>query len=155
VNLVAEAVALRSRVDEATPADDGGAHGGPDDARRLQVLLLECLRHPSVHLDEPLENGAGSVAETVADEDVACPAESAAREDLRALIARGLATLTDKQRDVLVHRFGLGGTVARTLSDIARGAGISHQQAGMRERRALQRLETALAPLAAELYGAG
>jgi RNA polymerase sporulation-specific sigma factor len=70
------------------------------------------------------------------------------------LIERRLGALTTKQRHVLVRRFGLGGAAARTLADIARTAGISHQQAGMRERRALQRLETALAPLAAEWYGA-
>jgi RNA polymerase primary sigma factor len=115
--------------------------------------LLECLRHPAVALDEPLTDDGATAAETIADAADVSPAESAAQSDVRAIIELGLGALTKKQRHVLRHRFGLDGRPPRTLSDIARAAGISHQQAGMRERRALQRLEAVLAPLAAEWYG--
>ncbi len=147
-NLIAGAVALRRAVDENLIAETD-----PDGTRRLQVLLLECLRHPAVTLDEPLDSGQGTVADTMPDPAADGPAESAAQAELRDLVGRGLAALTLKQREVLVHRFGLGGAVASSLSDIARAAGISHQQAGMRERRALKRLQAALEPLAAEWFG--
>jgi DNA-directed RNA polymerase sigma subunit (sigma70/sigma32) len=156
VNLISEAVQLR-QAEDAAPAgrerDGDPAHDGAA-AHRLHVLLLECLRHPAVALDEPATAGAPSVAESVADVAAESPAAVADRADLCALVQLGLGALTRKQRHVLRLRFGLGGRAARTLSDIARAAGISHQQAGMRERRALQRLEAVLAPLAAEWYGA-
>jgi RNA polymerase sigma factor (sigma-70 family) len=149
-NLIAEASILRQT------AGPGGGAGSEETvvATRLQALLLECLRHPAVTLDAPLEHGGGSVAECVPDEHAVDPAEHATRTDLCALIARSLAVLTQKQKDVLVRRFGLAGGVACTLAEIARAAGISHQQAGMRERRALQRLEATLIPMSAELHGA-
>jgi RNA polymerase nonessential primary-like sigma factor len=149
VNLISEAIALHRDEEAETPlpaSDDPANH-------RLKVLLLECLRHPAVALDEPFDDGGGTVAEVVADIAAESPADSAARADLCAMVGRQLGTLTKKQRHVLVRRFGLGGGAELTLSDIARAAGISHQQAGMRERRALQRLAASLAPLAGEWYG--
>lgn len=151
VNLVSAALALRQTVGEDTPPADAVDALG---ALRLQVRLLECLRQPAVALDDPLTEKGGTVAESVADEAAVSPAEAALHSDLQAWVNRGLDTLTAKQREVLIHRYGLAGGPGRTLSDIARAAGISHQQAGMRERRALARLEAVLAPLAAEWQGA-
>jgi RNA polymerase sigma factor (sigma-70 family) len=144
VNLVSR-VSLR-RSSEPEPGPDGAA-------ARAETLLLECLRHPTVSLDEPAAEGGASVAEGVADRDAESPAEAAARADARAVVGRMLGRLTGKQREVLARRFGFEGAAASSLAEISRAIGISHQQAGMRERRALERLDAALAPLAAELTG--
>jgi RNA polymerase sigma factor (sigma-70 family) len=62
--------------------------------------------------------------------------------------------LSDKQREVLVRRYGLGaGHEAETLVNIAQSIGISHQQVSMREKRALEKLGSILRPLYRELYG--
>lgn len=154
VNLIAEALTIASEP-RATESDSAKA-GSAEEARqhRLRVLLLECLRHPAVALDEPADRADGAtVGEMLIDHSGIDPLEAAARADLCAWVRDRVAALTPKQREVLVHRFGLGGATARTLAEIARTAGISHQQAGMRERRARQRLELALAPLVAEWYG--
>jgi RNA polymerase sigma factor (sigma-70 family) len=146
VNLVVRATAARSQEDAGT------AQGGAD-AARLQAVLLEMLRHPAVSLDREPAEGETGVAETLADSACECPAHYADRADLCGLVARGLEALTDKQREVLVQRYGLGGGAPRTLAEIARQAGISHQQVSMRERRALQRLESTLASAVAEYDG--
>jgi RNA polymerase nonessential primary-like sigma factor len=116
-----------------------------------EVQLLEFLRSPSVSLDEIVDDHGQSIAERLADETIECPAAAADRADLSVVVGHLLLALTEKQREVLAHRFGLGGTALRNLSETAREIGISHQQAGMRERRALQRLETVLQPLLTEL----
>ncbi len=146
VNLVVAASARRD-------ADDTGAGAaGPRD--RLRSVVLEMLRRPAVSLDaEPAEH-APALADTLADPGAPDPAEAAARADLRGLVARGLRTLTVKQRDVVEQRYGLGGA-PRSLAAIAQDAGITHQQVSMRERRALQRLGHALGAVAAEFEGAG
>lgn len=118
---------------------------------KAEVQLLEYLRSPSVSLDEIDDGNAQSGVERVADEGIECPAAAADRADLSAVVEHLLLALTEKQREVLAHRFGLGGAAVRNLSETAREIGISHQQAGMRERRALQRLETVLQPLLTEL----
>jgi len=152
VNLIVRATAARA-------ADDAAGAAAPDRPQaetdeRLRAVLLEMLRHPAVSLDREPEAGEVPVAETLADAAAECPARAADRADLRDLVARGLDALTDKQREVLVQRFGLAGGAPRTLAEIARGAGISHQQVSMRERRALQRLESTLASAVAEYDGA-
>jgi RNA polymerase sigma factor (sigma-70 family) len=147
VNLISSTLALRPRSDVDSP------DAAPDrrvQANRLQVLLLEALRHPAVALDATDEENT-ALANTLHDE-APSPVEQTAGNDLRAWVDRSLAELTDKQQHVLRRRFGLGGAPEQTLSEIARASGISHQQAGMRERRALRRLESSLAPIAAEWY---
>lgn len=138
----------------ATAAGASSCSETLDTPDRLAALLLEMLRQPAVSLDREPAEGEAPLAESLADAAAACPVTAADRAELRAIVARGLKTLTDKQREVLEQRYGLAGADPRTLVDIARRAGISHQQVSMRERRALQRLEGALAAVAAE-YGSG
>ncbi len=149
LNLVSEA----TREGAARPAGDSPA---PADAesRRLVALLHECLRHPAVSFDEPAPAGAIPLRDQVADAGQTGPVENAIREDLRDLVGRILAQLTDKQREVLVRRFGLGGRPVATLEEIARVAGISRQQVSMREKRALLRMEVALTPFLDEVADA-
>ena len=151
VNLIVRATALRAGGE--APGRDDGPEAADAFGERLRAVLLEMLRQPAVSLDREPAEGETPLADTLADLAADCPARAADRADLRGLVARGLEMLTDKQRDVLVQRFGLGGVAPRTLAEIARGAGISHQQVSMRERRALQRLESALAPAVAEYDG--
>lgn len=148
VNLIVRATAARG-------ADDASMVSSPvsEENRRLETILLEMLRQPAVLLDREPEADETPVSETLPDPAAECPAAAADRADLCAIVARGLSGLTKKQREVLRHRFGLFGTAPRTLSEIARLAGISHQQVSMRERRALQRLETSLASVVAEYDG--
>lgn len=140
INLVSKALAATR---------DGVQTGGTPG--KAEVLLLECLRSPSVSLDAFAGEDGEFAAGGVADEEIECPATAADRADLCAVVGRLLLALTEKQREVLVYRYGLGGIAVRNLSETARQVGISHQQAGMRERRALQRLETVLQPMLAEL----
>jgi RNA polymerase nonessential primary-like sigma factor len=149
VNLIARASGPAAGEAPGT-GEQAGSPADPQ-AARLEVLLRECLRHPAIALDEPVGPEGGTIAEVVSDPATETPDAVAARRDVHDLVRRVVGVLTPKQRAVIERRFGLGGAAASTLSEIARAAGISHQQAGMRERRALDRLEAALAPLVAEL----
>jgi RNA polymerase nonessential primary-like sigma factor len=151
VNLISKSSSLSRKGGDAA----GGASkdDDPSMSARMQALLLECLRHPAVSLDEPIDAAGATVAETVADVASESPADAATRMDVCAAVGGLLHLLTEKQRDVLARRFGLGGRAANTLAEIAAGAGISPQQVSMRERRALRRLEDALEPIAMDLYG--
>jgi RNA polymerase sigma factor (sigma-70 family) len=126
-------------------------NGGADAVRRAEGLLMEYLRCPTVSLDEVIDGQSQDVAGEIVDGQVDCPADAAQRADFGEIVGRTLLTLTKKQREVLVHRFGLGGNAVRTLTETARAVGISHQQVSMRERRALKQLERVLQPLWAEL----
>ncbi|MBK1877836.1 sigma-70 family RNA polymerase sigma factor [Pelagicoccus mobilis] len=66
-------------------------------------------------------------------------------------ITSALSELTEKQREVIQHRFGLGDSSAPlSLAQVAQQTGISRQQVFQREKRALQRLRELLAPIGLE-----
>lgn len=111
--------------------------------------LPEGALEPVVALDASLPDG-DSPGALLADDQAAAPDAEADRADLRALVRGCLARLTDKQREVLELRYGLGGTAPLTIQEIARRIGISHQQVSMREKRALESLVGHLEPVAAE-----
>jgi RNA polymerase sigma factor (sigma-70 family) len=115
-------------------------------------LPFEELLQPSLSLDEPTDEHPGGL--TLPDEMAANPGENLGREELRERVRALLDSLTDKQREVLALRFGLGeDRREHTLKSIAERIGISHQQVSMREKRALQKLENILKPVYDEWHG--
>lgn len=79
------------------------------------------------------------------------PDQIASENDQRRAIAAALLALTDKQRQVVEYRFGLSADpTPLSLAQVAERTGISRQQVFQREKRALQKLGTLLAPLREE-----
>ncbi len=132
---------------------DDEASGSPDPAEKKAALIMERLRQPSVSLNEVLDDSL-SLSEKLPDDMADSPLASVSKKDLRNLVSVLVHHLTAKQREVLEMRFGLGdeGRV-HTLSEISKKIGISHQQVSMREKRGLQKLQSALAPYVEEIYG--
>lgn len=143
VNLISRAALGRRDQD-----DDGAS------VPHVEALVADFLQHPALSLDEPVEAGGASVADVLADGSLESPGERAGRTELSRLVLRALDLLTEKQREVVVQRYGLEGCAVVRLTELARRFGISHQQVCMRERRALARLELALREVASEIYGA-
>ncbi len=137
----------------------GEAPGGaPSQSRpateleRRTARIMEELRQPGISLDDSRGDTA-PLADQLADESEEGPRRLATRRDLHELVGSLIATLTDKQREVLELRFGLNGRgEGKTLNEISREIGISHQQVSMREKRALQKLEDILSPYLAEIH---
>ena len=61
-------------------------------------------------------------------------------ESLRGQIERALTTLTEKERDVIVHYFGLNGTEAKSLEDIADHFHLTRERVRQIKEQALRRL---------------
>ena len=129
------------------------SEGAGVSAPQAEAAVMEFMRQPALSLDQPLDAGGVCVADAVADSSLESPHDTAGRAELTGLVSRALDLLTEKQREVVVQRYGLEGCAVVKLTEIARRFGISHQQASMRERRALVRLESALRAVAAEFYG--
>lgn len=119
---------------------------------KKMAVLMEQLRQPSISLNDVLDE-SGPLAEQIPDENAASPRALVMRKDLHELVATLIAGLTTKQRQVLEMRYGLNGhPEGRTLAEISRAIGISHQQVSMREKRALQKLEGVLGPYVREIF---
>ena len=137
VNLASQ---LLREANQSTP-------GAPAPTRPERTLLqprvpLDKLAAPDEHTRE------------LPDESVPSPRDLLNRQEILRIVQDMISQLSDKQREVLVRRYGLGaGHEAETLMNIAQSIGISHQQVSMREKRALEKLGSILRPVIREIYG--
>ncbi|MEX2382715.1 MAG: sigma-70 family RNA polymerase sigma factor [Opitutales bacterium] len=144
INLASKTLTRQS--EKADPA------AGETATEKKTAILMESLRQPSVSLNHVVGD-APSLMEQLTDEFAENPRTSIAQKDLRELVSELIHNLTEKQREVLEMRFGLNGHQGEsTLTQISRKIGISHQQVSMREKRALQKLESALSPYIKEIF---
>jgi len=110
------------------------------------------LLQPRVSLDNPATPDDKPLS--IPDEATPGPRDLLNRQELLRVVQDMISQLSEKQREVLVRRYGLGaGREAETLMNIAQSIGISHQQVSMREKRALEKLGSILRPMFRELYG--
>lgn len=125
----------------------------PEDPQPQEESKYEGLLKPRLSIEDMADDSDGSAPRHLSDEEAIAPSDTLSEKDLHHTLLEVLEGLTDKQREVLALRFGLeAGTDPRTLASIAGEVGISHQQVSMREKRALQKLESALKPVYTEIY---
>jgi RNA polymerase sigma factor (sigma-70 family) len=105
--------------------------------------ILIALNAPgdTVSLDRPVgDDGDAQLGDFVEDQEAEDPfstvAESARREEL----VRALATLDQREKTVLVLRYGLDAKPPRTLSDVGTRLGITRERVRQIETRALGKL---------------
>ncbi|MFQ5490002.1 MAG: sigma-70 family RNA polymerase sigma factor [Phycisphaerae bacterium] len=73
-------------------------------------------------------------------------------DDLRQMLAAGLAGLTDRERTIVTEHFGLfGRKTPRTLEQLGQGFGVTKERVRQIEKRAMDKLKKALAPAALDL----
>jgi RNA polymerase primary sigma factor len=131
----------RTAADSATDAELGRRLGW--DERRLEDAVR--AERPALSLDLPntADDGAvGSLGDLLAD-----PLSEEAYEDVLGSLTGGslralMTTLTERERDVLGWRFGLG-TEQLSLRQIGRRLGMSGERVRQIENRALAKLRTA------------
>jgi RNA polymerase nonessential primary-like sigma factor len=123
------------------------APNAPASTRPERTLL-----QPRVPLD--VQTAPGEKPLTLPDDSNPSPRDLLNRQEILRVVQDMINQLSDKQREVLVRRYGLGaGNEAETLMNIAQSIGISHQQVSMREKRALEKLGSILRPVIKEMYG--
>ena len=104
--------------------------------RELQRLNMEPLS-----LDSPLEGEEqSSLADFIVDEGLVDPAAMTDRQSLVEQIEELLLELTDRERDVLIMRFGLDGDTARTLEEIGNGLNITRERVRQIQAKAIRKL---------------
>ena len=106
-------------------------------------LLLEAARTPS-----SLEAAIGEDEETrlgdlVKDTNAQSPEEAAMRGQMAAEVERAMASLTDREREVMRLRYGLGTEREYTLEEVGRRLGITRERARQIEAKALQKMRAA------------
>ena len=102
--------------------------------------VLDVSRHP-ISLEAPVgQEGDAFLGDFIEDETLPQPLELASQELLRSQIGDALDKLTERERKIIVLRFGLDDGRFRTLEEVGREFGITRERIRQIEAKALRKL---------------
>jgi len=127
-----------------------GRDPSPDDlAERLKMpvskvrLLLDAQKTPYSLEMKVGEDESTELGELLRDTSVRSPEEATLEGDLSNEVTRALAPLSDREREVLRLRYGLGTDREYTLEEIGRRLSVTRERVRQIESRALQKVRAA------------
>lgn len=107
-----------------------------------KVLELLNLIQDPVSIDMQIDDeGETSLGDMIADSSVNSPTHSADDHFVREDIEKSLHILNERERDVIIKRFGLNGENPMTLEDIGKIYGITRERIRQIESRAMRKLK--------------
>jgi RNA polymerase primary sigma factor len=96
-------------------------------------------------LDAPIDDGEQTaLGENIADEQSPTPFDYLREKDFSGQIDRVLETLNERETTIVTHRFGLNGTTAKPLQQVAQLVGVTRERVRQLEIAALAKLRRAL-----------
>jgi len=102
--------------------------------------VLDVSRHP-VSLEAPVgQDGDAFLGDFIEDESMPQPLELASQELLKSQIGDALDKLTERERKIIILRFGLEDGRFRTLEEVGREFGITRERIRQIEAKALRKL---------------
>jgi RNA polymerase primary sigma factor len=105
-------------------------------------LLLDAARHPA-SLEAPIGEGEETLGHLVQDVAARSPEDAAIRSELATEVERAMAPLTDREREVLRLRYGLGVDRELTLEEIGRRLSITRERVRQIEAKAIAKMRSA------------
>ncbi len=106
-------------------------------------LLLDAAKHPA-SLETPVGEGEETpLGHFVRDTATRSPEEAAMRSELAGEVERAMDALTDREREVLRLRYGLGLDREMTLEEIGRRLSITRERVRQIEAKAVAKMRTA------------
>jgi RNA polymerase primary sigma factor len=102
--------------------------------------MLDVSRHP-MSLEAPVgSDGDAFLGDFIEDEGMPAPLEMAAQQMLKAHIGDALDRLSERERRIVVLRYGLDDGKFRTLEEVGRDFGITRERIRQIEAKALRKL---------------
>jgi RNA polymerase primary sigma factor len=102
--------------------------------------VLDVSRHP-ISLEAPVgQDGDAFLGDFIEDDSMPHPLELASQELLKSQICDALSKLTERERKIIVLRFGLEDGRFRTLEEVGREFGITRERIRQIEAKALRKL---------------
>ena len=107
-----------------------------------KVRQLLASSQDTLSLESPVgEEEDSRIGDFVADESAPSPYDSTASVMLKEQIAKVLATLSDRERKVIIMRFGLDDGRERTLEEVGRYFGVTRERIRQIEAKARRKLK--------------
>jgi len=112
------------------------------DVQKLSQLEMAALGTTS--LDSPMtsDDDELTLVDVIADDNVPDPTEAIDRETTIAALRQALDTLEEREKDIVLKRFGFVGDVEQTLEQLSVTHGVSRERIRQIEAKALQKLRT-------------
>lgn len=106
-----------------------------------RVLEIMKIAQEPVSLETPIgEEEDSHLGDFIEDRDAQAPADAAADVLLREQLTEVLGTLTDREKQVLMLRFGLEDGKARTLEEVGKNFKVTRERIRQIEAKALRKL---------------
>lgn len=124
---------------------DSGEIAQALDISQEKVEMALMLRRDVISLETPVTDDADlSLGDMVADEEAYRPDANIYNEALGSELSRVMRdVLTEKERDIIILRFGLAGTMAMTLEEVGQVFGVTRERIRQIETGALRKLREA------------
>jgi RNA polymerase primary sigma factor len=107
------------------------------------LLLLDAAKHPA-SLEAPIgEDEETPLGRLVRDVTFRSPEDEVIRGDLAKEVEHAMAPLTEREREVLRLRYGLGSDHEHTLEEIGHRLSVTRERAGQIEARAIAKIRAA------------
>jgi RNA polymerase primary sigma factor len=111
------------------------------DLEVTKVVELQRIAQDTVSLETPVgEDSDGTLADLVEDLDSEQPAELAAFASLQDELAHALEGLNERERQILIMRFGLADGRMRTLEEVGAHFKVTRERIRQLETKALAKL---------------
>ncbi len=111
-----------------------------DTASQKVNRVLRSAEEP-ISIDGPVgDEDSSSLGDFIEDEDAPSPMDAAAREMLREQVQHALASLSEREREVLELRFGLSDGKEHTLEEVSRYFNVTRERIRQIEAKALRKL---------------
>jgi RNA polymerase primary sigma factor len=109
-----------------------------------KVRSLLSIARDTVSLETPVgADGSSELRDLIADERALSPMDPLIDDDLSSSVLEALATLSDREQQILRMRFGIGEHEAHTLAEIGREFGLSRERIRQLQALALRKLRLA------------
>jgi len=109
-----------------------------------KVRSLLSIARDTVSLETPVgADGSSELRDLIADERAVSPMDPLIDDDLNNTVLEALATLSEREQQILRMRFGIGDQEAHTLAEIGREFGLSRERIRQLQALALRKLRLA------------